>query len=159
MFSVGTCGNTETESERERENVFNVPTWENTVIKHVEATASNGLRRMCALPHMTLAELEKEAGKVGMDKAELDRALRFLHTTGSVFHYGVEHTSPVLQKTVFMQPQFIADAIKYVIREPNAENFNEELREMDARIRRDSEAEEELDRFLGHARGDMDRVC
>ena len=34
-----------------------------------------------------------------------------------------------------MQPQFIINAIKYVIRESKAEDVNDELREMDKRIR------------------------
>jgi hypothetical protein len=45
-------------------------------------------------------------------------ALQFLHATGSVLHYGsgTRQHSQKLQEEVFMQPQFIIDVIKYVIR-------------------------------------------
>ena len=61
-----------------------------------------------------------------------------------------------LQDTVlvFMQPQFIVDAIKYVIRESSADNVNDEIREMDACIRRRSDdGGAALDRFLGCGEG------
>ena len=67
---------------------------------------------------MTLPELETEAGKVGMGRKELDSALAYLHATGSVLYYGKENrfkNCPKLVETVFMQPQFIINAIKYVI--------------------------------------------
>ncbi len=92
---------------------------------------------------MTLPELETEAGKFGMDREEVGSALAFLHATGSVLYYLLQDT--VL---VFMQPQFILDAIKYVIRESRADNVNGEIREMDGRIRRRS-AGAVLDRSLG----------
>jgi hypothetical protein len=123
--------------------------WESAVTKHVDAKASDALRRLCARPHVTLPELETEAGKVGMDREELRSALVFLHATGSVLYYELQHT--VL---VFMQPQFIIDAIKYVIRESSADNVNEEIREMDACIRRRSaDGGAALDRFLGCGEG------
>ena len=123
--------------------------WESAVTKHVEAKASDSLRRLCARPHVTLPELETEAGKVGMYRAEVRSALAFLHATGSVLYYELQHT--VL---VFMQPQFIIDAIKYVIRESSADNVNEEIREMDACIRRRSaDGAAALDKFLGCGEG------
>jgi hypothetical protein len=62
--------------------------------------------------------------------------------------------SPELQRTVFMQPQFIIDAVKYVIRESSADNVNDEIREMDACIRRRSaDGGAALDRFLGCGEG------
>ena len=68
---------------------------------------------------------------------ELHSALRFLHATGSVLHYGsgTRQHSAELEQIVFMQPQFIIDAIKYVVREPEAEDINAELRAMDKQIR------------------------
>lgn len=39
-------------------------------------------------------------------------------------------------RTLFMQPQFIIDAIKYVIREPNPKNINEKLKEKNASNRK-----------------------
>ena len=71
------------------------------------------------------------------DKAELHSALRFLDATGSVLHYGsgTRQHSGELEQIVFMQPQFIIDAIKYVVREPEAEDINAELRAMDKQIR------------------------
>jgi small ubiquitin-related modifier len=118
--------------------------WESAVTKHVEAKASDALRRLCARPHVTLAELKAEAGKVGMDKGELESALAYLHATGSALYYGKENRfedclenrfKDCLKETVFLQPQFIINAIKYVIREHKAEDVNDELREMDKRIR------------------------
>ena len=76
-----------------------------------------------------------------MDADELHSALRFLHATGSVLHYGsgprqhrTQHSGK-LEQIVFLQPQFIIDAIKYVVREPEAEDINAELRAMDKQIR------------------------
>jgi hypothetical protein len=112
--------------------------WESAVTKHVKVKASDALRRLCGRPHVTLPELETEAGKVGMDGAELHSALAFLHATGSVLYYGTDprhQDSRELVETVFMQPQFIINAIKYVIRERKPEDVNDELREMDKRIR------------------------
>ena len=73
-----------------------------------------------------------------MDKDERRRALQFLHTTGWVLEYrsGKRQHSRKLQGVVFMQPQFIVDVIEYVIRESKAEDVNDELRDMDAQIRR-----------------------
>jgi len=57
-------------------------------------------------------------------------------------------SSHMLQDTIFMQPQII-DANEYVIREPNATRFNDEIRTLDVRIRQNA------DRFLGcHAAHD-----
>jgi hypothetical protein len=93
--------------------------WEDIVTSHVDATATAGLRAVCAQPYVQLRDLEREAGKVGVDKGQLHRALQFLHATGSVLHYGAgtRQHSRQLQQVVFMQPQFIIDLIKYVIRE------------------------------------------
>jgi (2Fe-2S) ferredoxin len=94
-----------------------------------------------------LSELEEEAkgSKVGMDKDEVLRALKFLHAAGSVLYYGSDthRSSPWLQNMVFMQPQFIIDAISYVIREPSAKNVNDKVRGNDERIRNLSSAEGE----------------
>ncbi len=67
--------------------------WESAVTKHVEATASVELAELCARSHVTLAELETEAGKVGMDRYELGRALAYLHVTGSVKWPLAPHTT------------------------------------------------------------------
>jgi len=48
-----------------------------------------------------------------------------------------------------MQPQFIIDIIKYAIREPNGSKVNDEVRALDARIRKNTGNGEALDRFLG----------
>jgi len=68
-----------------------------------------------------------------MGKEELYSALEFLHSTGSVLHYGsgTQDLSWEVQETVFMQPQFVIDAIKYVIREAKPEDVNTELRALD----------------------------
>jgi hypothetical protein len=77
------------------------------------------------------------ASEVGLEKDQLHRARRFLHATGSVLYYGsgTRQLSWKLQKVVFLQPQFIVDIIKYVIRKSKAEDMNKELRDMDTRIR------------------------
>jgi len=53
-----------------------------------------------------------------------------------VLHYGsgTQDLSQKVQETVFMQPQFIIDTIKYVIREPRAEDVNDELRTLETQI-------------------------
>ncbi len=130
--------------------------WEMAVTKHVEERASDGLWDVCKKPYVRLGELEKEAkaSKVGMDKEEVLRALKFLHAVGSVLYYGSDthHSSPDLKSTVFMQPQFIIDAINYVIRERRDENVNAKVRENDERIRKSADGEA-LDRYLGHNKG------
>jgi hypothetical protein len=109
--------------------------WQVTT-SHVNATANAGLRALCAQPYVSLRDLEREAAQVGIDKDQLHRALKFLHATGSVLHYGSDtrQLSQMLQELVFMQPQFIIDVIKYVIRECRGEDVNGELRAMDLRI-------------------------
>jgi GTPase SAR1 family protein len=111
--------------------------WEHAVTTHVDATASARLRALCAQPYASLRGLEREAAEVGIDKEQLHRALQFLHATGSVLHYGsgTRQHSQKLQEVVFMQPQFIIDVIKYVIRESRGEDVNDELRAMDVQIR------------------------
>jgi hypothetical protein len=110
----------------------------------VEVKASDALRRLCARHHGTLPELETEAGKVGMDREELGSALAYLHAVGSALYYGTDprhQDSRELVEIVFMRPQFIINGIKYVIRERKAEDVNDELREMDKRIRNQRDLE------------------
>ena len=126
------------------------------VSKHMEKQSTANLRLLCSKPYVSLSALEEETAKIDMDKKELESALKFLHDTGSVLHYGADtprgSSESLLQGTVFMQPQYIIDAIRYVIREPNAKDINDELRKMDARIRQSrDECGEDLDRFLGCA--------
>ena len=125
--------------------------WEQAVTKHVLEQASAGLRKVCSQACVSLVALEEAAGAVGMEKAEVHSALLFLHATGSVLHYGTNtcRGSHALQGTVFMRPQFIIDAISYVIRESNATDVNDEVRTQDARIRQSVANGEALDRFLG----------
>merc|ERR1719272_788352 len=87
--------------------------WEHAVTQHVAERASVGLRAVCGQACVLLSALEEAAAEVGMDKAEVHSALLFLHGTGSVLHYGKDtrRGSHELQRTVFMQPQFIIDAI------------------------------------------------
>ena len=69
--------------------------WEAAVAKHLDATASEGLRTLCNQPFVKTTDLEKEVAQIGMDKEELHSALAFLHSTGSVLHHGSgiqEHT-------------------------------------------------------------------
>jgi hypothetical protein len=84
------------------------------------------------------------------------RALRFLHATGLVLHYGpsTRQHSQKLQEVVFTQPQFIIDVIKYVIRESKGEDVNDELRAMDDRIR-GTPLKDDLDLLLD--RGELTR--
>jgi len=74
-----------------------------------------------------------------------------LHATGSVLHYGTDtrRGSDALQDTVFMQPQFIIDTIKYVIREPSGSDVNDKVRKLDACIRQNADYGVALDKFLG----------
>ena len=125
--------------------------WEHAVTQHVAERARVGLREVCSQACVSLGALEEVAAEVGMDKAEVHSALLFLHATGSVLHYGKDtrRGSHALQGTVFMQPQFIIDAIKYIIREPNATDVNDEIRKMDTLIRVNADDAEALDRFLG----------
>jgi len=129
--------------------VFDSSNWDQAVTKHVVAKASPGLRAVCSQACVSLGALEDEASHVGMVLS----ALRFLHATGSVLHYGLDtrRGNSELHSTVFMQPQFIIDAIKRIVREPNADKVNEELCQMDTRIRRSPDGQETLDRFLGSA--------
>jgi len=125
--------------------------WESAVTSHVAQQASLELRAMCGQAYVSLGALKEAAVRVGMDEDEVCSALRFLHATGSVLHYGVDmrRSSPELQNIVFMQPQFIIDAIKYVIREPSAKDINDQLRTMDANIRKISNVyRKDLDEFL-----------
>ena len=112
--------------------------WEAAVTKHLDATASEGLRTLCKQPFVRTACLEREAAQIGMDKEELHSALAFPHSTGSVLHYDLrtrqEHRLKKVQETVFTQPQFVIDAIKYMIREANPEDVNAELRALDSQI-------------------------
>ena len=98
--------------------------------------------------------------KVGIDKEQLHRALQFLHATGSVLHYGsgTRQHSQKLQEVVFMQPQFIIDLIKYVIRESRGEDVNDELRAMDAQIRQTS-LRNDLDRLFERGEVDCRQLC
>jgi len=127
--------------------------WELQVTKHVMERASVGLRAVCGQACVSLGALEEAAGEVGMDQAEVHSALLLLHATGSVLHYGIgtRRGSHTLQGTVFMHPQFIIDAIKYVIREPCAADVNDEVRALDTHIRQNAGNGEALDRFLGTA--------
>jgi hypothetical protein len=145
-------GGTEADSQPDADRAA----WETAVTKHVKERASDGLRDVCKKPYVRLDELEEQASKVGMDEGEVRRALEFLHAAGSVLHYGSDtHRSrPWLQNMVFMQPQFIIDAISYVIREPSAKNVNDKVRGNDERIRNLSSADgEALDRYLGYTEG------
>ena len=130
--------------------------WEDIVTSHVDATASVGLRTVCEQPYVSLRDLEREAAEVGIDKEQLHRALQFLHATGSVLHYGsgTRQHSQKLQEWVFMQPQFIIDVIKYVIRESRGEDVNDELRAMDVRIR-GTTLKDDLDLLMG--KGELTR--
>jgi len=125
--------------------------WERAVTKHVMQRASAGLRVVCGQARVSLGALEEAAGEVGMDKGEVHSALVLLHATGSVLHYGTDtrRGSNALQGTVFMQPQFIIDTIKYVIREPSGSDVNDEVRALDARIRQNADDAKALDQFLG----------
>jgi len=53
-----------------------------------------------------------------------------------------------MQGTIFMQPQFIIDAIKYVIHEPCAAYVNGEVRALDVHILQNAGNDEALDQFL-----------
>jgi len=66
---------------------------------------------------------------------------------GSVLHYGSgtqEHSREVLE-TVFMQPKFTIDAIKYVVREANPADVNAELRALDSQIRNQRDLKQHLE--------------
>ena len=122
----------------------------------MNATASAGLRALCAQPYASLRDLEREAAGAGLDAEQLLRALQFLHATGSVLHFGAgaRQHSRRLQEVVFLQPQFIIDAIKYVIRESRAQDVNDELRALDAQIR-GTTLQHDLDLLL--ERGELTR--
>jgi len=127
--------------------------WEIAVAKHVETRATDNLRVALASPCVPMKVLEQECAQVGIYKKELDSALRFLHATGSMLHYGTKKDKKrfgwKVQNTVIVQPQFVIDAIKYMIRESIDGELNDELRAMDALIRRNASEKAELDKFLG----------
>ena len=137
----------------EKDNEADHAEWERKVTKHVKERSTERLQAVCGQACVTLGDLEQAAlaDGVEMDKAEVHSALLYLHATGSVLHYGTDtrRGSQTLQGTVFMQPQFIIDAIKYVIREPCAANVNDEVRALDVRIRQNAGNGEALDQFLG----------
>jgi len=137
----------------EKDNEADHAEWERRVTNHVKERSTERLRAVCGQACVTLGDLEQAAlaDGVAMDKAEVHSALLFLHATGSVLHYGTDtrRGSKKLQGTVFMQPQFIINAIKYVIREPCADDVNDEMRKLDVRIRQNASNGEALDRFLG----------
>ena len=124
--------------------------WEQTVTKHAADKATAELRAVCGQAFVSLHALAAAAAEVGMDKDEVLSALRFLHGIGSVLHYavGTRRGGPDLHGTVFMQPQEIINGFKYVIREPGEVDINDELREMDIRIRSSGDGEA-LEQFLG----------
>ena len=147
--------------EVDKESYDLIP-WEVVVSKHVkecelrQPTEVAEVRKLCRKSYVHLLELEKVAAKIGINKQELHRALAFLHASGSVLYYSemTRRGNDELRKTVFMKPQFIIDAIKYVVREQDADDLNDKVREMDAVIRRKGKAEEmALDRFLGCGKG------
>ena len=91
--------------------------WETAVTEHVAQRATPALREVCSQAHAPLHALLEAAGAVGMERDEELSALRFLHETGSVLHYSesTRRGSAELAQTVFMQPQWIIDGIKYCL--------------------------------------------
>jgi len=125
--------------------------WERAVTKHVMELATVGLRAVCGQACVSQGALEEAAREVGMDKADVHSALLLLHATGSMLHYGTNTRcgSHELHDTAFMQPQFIINTMQYVIREPSGADSNDEVRELDEKIRRNIDNGQALDRFLG----------
>ncbi|KAJ1483264.1 hypothetical protein T484DRAFT_1800922 [Baffinella frigidus] len=118
--------------------------WERDVIKHVEErrgdteklVATEALRKLCAEPVVTLEDLRKAAARCDMEEGEINSAVRFLHTAGSVLlHRRTPDAEGKTVERVFLQPQWIVDAVKYVVREAKGKDVNKELREIDRQIR------------------------
>ena len=126
--------------------------WERAVIKHVEERRGGTapLRKLCADPVVTLDKLRKAAARCEMEGGEITSAVRFLHTAGTVLLH--PHTPGGAEgqavQRVFLQPQWIVDAVKYVVREAREEYVNEELRNMDREIRKSPEDGDALDSLL-----------
>jgi len=127
--------------------------WEIAAAKRVEERCSESLRKVLASPYVSMDVLELACKEVGIYKKELDSALRFLHAIGSILHYGKNSDKSKFGRkvgnTVILQPQRVIDAIKCLIRESAEGELNDELRAMDAIIRRNESDKAELDKFLG----------
>ncbi|KAJ1472869.1 hypothetical protein T484DRAFT_1913994, partial [Baffinella frigidus] len=139
-------------AEGDRGAVEHLTGWERAVIKHVEERrgGTEPLRKLCAEPVVTLEQLRKAAARCELGEGEITSAVRFLHTAGSVLLH--EHTPDDARgktvERVFLRPQWIVDAVKYVVREAREEDVNEELREMDREIREGGVYGDALDDLL-----------
>lgn len=103
--------------------------WELSVTDKIKETVTPELVQLCAKPVVLREELQAAASRCEIAPDMLHRALLFLHGTGSVVYFPDKPGR--LSEHVFMQPQWIVDAIKYVIRESEKTNMNDELRLLD----------------------------
>eukprot|EP00286_Rhodomonas_abbreviata_P001108 CAMPEP_0181288846 /NCGR_PEP_ID=MMETSP1101-20121128/560_1 /TAXON_ID=46948 /ORGANISM="Rhodomonas abbreviata, Strain Caron Lab Isolate" /LENGTH=2036 /DNA_ID=CAMNT_0023393015 /DNA_START=546 /DNA_END=6656 /DNA_ORIENTATION=+ len=131
--------------------------WEVAVNEHIEKCASAELRELCRKPQVLLEDLRVEAVKCGITSDEIVRAVRYLHGTGAALHFQDSAEFGSLQEFVFLQPQWIVDAIKYVIREYDGDDLNSELREIENEIMQDRTACSQLEVFkrCGQLREDL----
>jgi len=122
----------------------NLTIWESSVTQYVKTLERRlePLRKLCAKPFVKLGELmatakkcvktDTECGLTEGEIASLPHAVRFLHAAGAVLVHG--DAGSKAGERVFMRPQWIVDAVKFVVREANAEDVDDELKKMDSRI-------------------------
>jgi len=108
--------------------------WDDVVSRHAAERGSQMLRKVCSEPCARVSDIVREAEECGMKEDEVLRALQFLHAAGSVIFYGNQAIETDLRGWVFTRPQWIIDAIKYVIHEPAMEDVNAELRELRSKL-------------------------
>lgn len=148
--------------------------WERDVVQYAEegrkdaasalsetwAAKTRSLRELCAKPVAQVQALRSAAAKCEIGERELDAALRFLHEAGAILlHAGGD--GGMAEGRVFMQPQWIVDALSYVVREADAKNVNDDLRAMDVKIREETMYGGALDNLLtkGVLSGSLLREC
>ena len=124
--------------------------WERDIAERVaRKEGAHLLQELCARPVLDMAELRNAAvAHCGFERREVDSAVRFLHRSGAVLLH--EHKAGTggheVEGRVFMRPQWIVDAVKYVIRD--AHDVNEELRALDRRVRDETVFEGALNDLL-----------
>ena len=123
--------------DRARPHEHELTRWERDIAERAASRdGTRHLRALCERPVLSMVELRDAAVRhCGFEHRELDSAVRFLHKSGAVLLHEGPHAGTggsEVQGRVFMRPQWIVDAVKYVIRD--AADVNDEMRELDRRV-------------------------
>ncbi|EKX48189.1 hypothetical protein GUITHDRAFT_106084 [Guillardia theta CCMP2712] len=108
--------------------------WEQVVQAYTEQNSSHELLELCARPYVQAEDLVAAAVECNMEREEVFRALDYLHNIGAVLYYGNDSVHERLRGYVFTRPQWIIDAIKFVVHERDDRNLNDELRNLHGRM-------------------------